>query len=87
MTNGESKKGLDQDFLKDFIWKYAQKNATIHDSYSCKEFGGDPFPTKRPESFCYISCHHCCENIYKNKTNYECPLECRPKEHLDWTYC
>ena len=84
---------IDQDFLHDFIYKYAKKNATIHDSYTCKEFeDSEPFPTQRHKSFCYVSCHHCCDSIYtkdvnKNVAMQEFPLECRPKLNLDWKFC
>ncbi len=85
--NGVSVKGLDQEFLREFFWEYAQKNSTIHDSYTCKEFQGKPFPTQRPNSFCYVSCIYCCEDNYKHRTNKECPIECRPEDHQNWIYC
>ena len=25
--------------------------------------------------------------LYEEKLKEECPIECRPKEHLNWTYC
>ena len=78
----------DQDFLRDFIYKYTKKNAIVHDSYSCKRFeDSEPFPSKRHDSFCYISCRDCCQDIYPNQTNHKCPIDCRPKEHLDWEFC
>lgn len=85
---GYSRKGLDQELLKDFFWRYAKKDSTIHDSYSCEKFGGEPFPTERPEPFCYVSCIYCCDSRYNiNKSNHECPSKCRPKEHQDWIFC
>jgi hypothetical protein len=85
--NGYSKKGLDQDFLGEFFWKYAKKNATVHDSYTCNKFYYEPFSTQRPNSFCYVSCIDCCDFAFNNKSNHECPMECRPKEHRDWNFC
>lgn len=87
LPDGISVKGLDQDLLENYFWRIMRKNAVIHDSYSCKKLGGEGFPTKRPDPFCYISCKYCCESKHTNQTNYVCPIECRPKNHKEWIYC
>ena len=81
----------DQLFLSDFVWKYVKKNSLTFDSYSCRQFGGQPFPSQRPKGICYLGCiRPCCENTTEadvQATIKPCPIGCRPKEHLDWIYC
>jgi hypothetical protein len=78
----------DQNFLADIVWKSVKDNALIFDSYSCQTLGGRPFLSQRPKGNCYLGCiRPCCENDNKNTTLKPCPIECRPKEHLDWIYC
>ncbi|CAF0910827.1 unnamed protein product [Brachionus calyciflorus] len=80
-------KGFDQFLLSRFFWKYAKKNSTIHDSYTCMEFGGRPWPTQRIGD-CFFGCPDCCRHENRNSNfSYICPIECRPKKHLDWIYC
>jgi hypothetical protein len=86
--NGESPKGFDQYFLADYIWYEARKNSTIHDSYSCTQFGpSSPFPTERPKPMCFVSCLYCCNSTLNNEINAECPWKCRPQNHKDWLNC
>ncbi len=84
-----SLKGRDQHFLRDYFYKYARLNGTIHDSYHCKLFkDSSPFPTQRSKVFCYLSCYRCCEEKYlKTLWPHKCPNECRPFDHKDWEYC
>jgi hypothetical protein len=83
--NGKSSKQGDQSFLADIVWPLTNVNATIHDSYFCRRYGGAAFPTKRKGS-CFAAIQDLnCELI--NNTFYVCPEACRPKEHLDWVYC
>lgn len=59
-----------------------------HDSYHCKNehivkvsaTSVFPFPTKR-ENRLYVG--GAGSELYAEK----CPVECRPKDHLDWEYC
>jgi hypothetical protein len=86
--NGESPKGLDQDFLAEYIWRVARRNATVHDSYSCTDFGNSlPFPTERPKSMCFVACFNCCNITINDRKNHECPWKCRPENHKNWLYC
>lgn len=89
-NNIQNAKGADQWFLYDIVWPVAKANATVHDSYLCNQFGGEPFPTQRPnDKFCFAACFLPCCDTSLNQTNRmpECPMECRPKEHQDWYYC
>ena len=85
----------DQYFLIHHVWPLAKLNATIHDSYFCEEFDDEsiPFPTKRENLDCFISCNNCClvkeilksSSISVKSVGKECPLNCRKKK--DWNYC
>ena len=85
--NGKSDKGKDQDFLHAYFWPSAKLDALIHDSYICQKYGGIPFPTKRPNNYCFVPCAYCCDPKYNASWGYECPKECRPKDHQDWIFC
>ena len=75
-------------FRRRHIWPKAKFNATMHDSYSCSVYGGEPFPTQRPENlYCFVSCFNpCCEES-ANQTQRmpDCPKECRLKP--EWEKC
>ncbi|CAF0727155.1 unnamed protein product [Adineta ricciae] len=81
----------DQRFLTDFVWKKVKNKSLAFDSYSCRQFGARPFPSKRPPGICFVGCiRECCNN----STDYDrkflpsiCPVACRPKDHKDWEYC
>lgn len=77
-------KGFDQFLLSNIFWKYARKNGTIHDSYTCKVFGGKPFPSQRLKNFTFLGDPYC---EIKATGQYLCPTECRPIDHQDWVYC
>ena len=84
----------DQEFLRIHLWPYAQHNAMSHDSYLCTITDWNrhhrPFPTERPilkkSRNCFIGCPKPCCVIWPFNDK-PCPVECRPKEHQDWTYC
>lgn len=81
--NGENQKGKDQDFLEHHVYKLLVNRSTIHDSYSCRRFANSkPFPTERKIIDHIGSVYY--SPIKKIK---ECPIECRPPNHLDWKYC
>ena len=89
-SGGHNFKGSDQSFLRNHVWPHAEKIATIHDAYSCRMFGGDPFPTRRPsDRYCFAACFWPCCDISINQTQRmpDCPIECRPKDHQDWNTC
>ena len=80
-------KGLDQSFLSQYIYPLIKEKSMIHDSYFCQLYdtkNSKPFPSRRIGN-CFVGgftefCKH-------NDTYYECPVECRPKEHTDWKTC
>lgn len=82
----------DQTFLTVHVWPLAKSSLLVHDSFHCQDgFGyrGQPFPTKRPsanETNCFVGCMRPCCGHGKMPFG-PCPKECRPKKHLDWTYC
>ena len=81
--------GPDQDLLKNYIWPWAKDVAMIHDSYHCKKYQNTvPFPTERKDEACnFVACiPELQSRIVFDKKN-TCPIECRPKNHLDWKYC
>lgn len=83
--NFNSKKGLDQYFLRDKIYDLIKDKSIIHDSYWCNRFNdSEPFPTKRKGN-CFVGKIGLC-NEYDNSFA-KCPLECRLKNHSDWLQC
>ena len=84
--NQNSLKGQDQYFLADKIYPLIRDNSIIHDSYLCNSYkDSEPFPTKRKGN-CFVAFNE----LQCNETSsqfYECPRNCRPKEHLDWLNC
>ena len=73
----------DQIFLSAYIYPLIYNYSLVHDSYLCKQFGGSPFPVKR-EGNCFVGSMHSCN---KTALFYDCPLECRPKNHSNWRSC
>lgn len=55
----------------------------IHDSHFCKNLGGEPYPTQRKGN-CFIAFIGACNT---SASFFDCPIECRPKDHLNWTKC
>jgi hypothetical protein len=83
----------DQRFLSDIIWPHIQNYVIAHDSFLCRESYGknsQPWPTRRPpltnDTNCFVGCVRPCCNAGKHPFG-ECPMECRPKNHTDWTFC
>ena len=88
-------KELDQTALKLMVWPVAQKDMVAHDSYFCQYFASEfnrPWPTQRisgpnftaPENLNFVGSKG--EAIGLDN-HWECPLECRPKNHSDWLLC
>ena len=81
--NGQSPKGNDQYFLSQQVYQSVVNKATIHDSYSCKQFANSkPFPTERKVIDHVGSLNYAPPDKIK-----ECPVDCRPSNHKDWKYC
>lgn len=68
-----------------FYNSFFSRDFLQHDSYFCKRFSDSvPFPTKRQDAMEFVGCpNHVCD--WKGVR--QCPIKCRPKEHLDWEYC
>jgi hypothetical protein len=90
-----NKKGQDQVFLGEQVYPLIQTKSVVHDSYMCKKFGGEPFPTRRI-GLCHIGQYIFEKNECANSTDIDCyffkksplcPIECRPQDHKDWTNC
>jgi hypothetical protein len=82
----------DQLFLRDFVWSKVKARSLSFDSHYCRKFGGRPFLSQRPRGNCFLGCiRPCCTNATYNDDPNEyvkpCPIECRPKDHKDWTHC
>ena len=81
-----NKKGGDQEFLSRYVYPLIKSRSLIHDSFKCEKYEfSQPWPTKRL-SDCYVGSPSNCNESNK-KSFYECPLNCRPKDHKNWTYC
>ena len=75
-------RALDQKLLQEELWPLVRSSSVQHDSYYCEFFTGSvPFPSKRRDF--HVGCVRDC-SVGDVK---ECPVACRPKQHLDWKYC
>ncbi|XP_042855238.1 uncharacterized protein LOC122242091 [Penaeus japonicus] len=83
--------GHDQRLLKSVLWPVARTNVLNHDSFTCVKWRREhgpavPFPTQRVEgTYCGWGTYKVAEAKLVAKS--ECPVECRPKDHQDWTRC
>jgi hypothetical protein len=92
--NFGNKKLVDQYFLRDHVFPLVKNDAIIHDSYNCERLGGNPFPSRRI-GLCHIGqkifdsdCKTANDtNLFFTHRSPICPIECRPKEYLDWETC
>lgn len=74
-------KSFDQQLLTSIVWPEAKRSMVAHDSYLCRVYkGSDPWPTQRVGRT-FVG------DMYGLYITKECPPECRPKKHKDWTYC
>ena len=68
------------------VWPWAHNDSLAHDSYHCRKWAPfsdwAPFPTQRENSV-----NNFVGAIGNMKIWKECPAECRPREHQDWTRC
>ena len=84
--NFNSRKGLDQYFLRDEIYGVIKEKSIIHDSFLCNQYkDSEPFPSKRNGN-CYVGQVGICSD-YSNNPIPDCPIECRLKNHYDWLKC
>ena len=68
-----------------YVWPWSKEISIAHDSYNCKSYPYTKgFPTQRKNE---INNQVGSIVLYGSKLEEECPIECRPKEHLNWTYC
>ena len=68
---------------------WARKIAMVHDSYLCQKYKDTslirPFPTQRESSDCNFV--GCIPELKPSRIDRECPKECRPANHQNWTTC
>lgn len=82
---GQTPKGYDQYFLRDYVYPLIRNISTIHDSYTCAQFrDSQPFPTQRRVKD-HIGSVHIPGMI--PQFDIKCPNECRPEKHKNWTLC
>ena len=68
-----------------YVWPWSKEISIAHDSYNCKSYPYTKgFPTQRKNE---INNFVGSVVLNERKLKEECPIECRPKEHLNWTYC
>lgn len=83
--NKNSQKGLDQNFLTDKVYHLIKDKSITHDSYLCKKYKhSEPFPTRRIDGL-FVGINDKYGKL--EGPNYECPIECRPNNHLTWINC
>ena len=69
------------------MWPVAKKDMVAHDSWHCKGFPSPmnrPWPVRRRVGNKVVLPHFVGQT---SKKMVECPIECRPEEHPEWTFC
>ena len=77
----------DQRLLDSILWPELVRTGDVmtHDSYQCLNFPYTrPFPTRRESLTEFVGSQITRRNITIDK---ECPVACRPPQHMDWKYC
>ena len=79
-------RGLDQVLLRQYVWPVARQDMVAHDSWYCERF---PSPMNRPWP---VRRRRGGRNFVGSASEghsitRECPRECRPREHPEWTLC
>jgi len=78
--------GNDQVLLRNLIYNDLKDYSLQHDSYLCKRFPlSVPYPTRREGGF-FLGAPVSRYDL-GSSMEFECPVECRPKDHQDWLYC
>ncbi|XP_042869727.1 uncharacterized protein LOC122251693 [Penaeus japonicus] len=80
---------FDQYMLATKLWPHIKDDVLQHDSYNCLQSGHEgsvPFPVKRVDG---LYCGWGPTKLRERKVvlDTRCPVECRPKGHLDWNHC
>ena len=68
-----------------YVWFWAKDISISHDSYTCRSYPyTKSFPTQRKNEI-----NNFVGAVVGDEWKIweECPTKCRPKDHLDWTYC
>jgi len=81
------RKGTDQSLLSRYLWKTAEPDSVIHDSYLCQRYPSQnsrPYPTQRGSG---IGVKWNFVGSNGGWIDKPCPLECRPEDHKDWEFC
>ena len=72
------------------MWPVAKKDMVAHDSWHCKGFPSPmnrPWPVRRRVGRRNFVGSFDGSLDDKFGITRECPIECRPKEHPEWTLC
>ncbi|XP_069973009.1 uncharacterized protein [Penaeus vannamei] len=87
-ARGRFKKGADQSLLRKVLYPKMKGDLVAHDSYFCTKYpdGSRPFPTQRKNGT-YVGNYMGARAVDPLLVREPCPLECRPRNHQDWTYC
>jgi len=82
--NSSWTKGYDQDLLEQHVWPLVKNVTVVHDAYLCTRYRAPhtrPWPTRRNiGTWNFVG-------SAGSSIERECPPECRPKNHQDWTTC
>ena len=79
----------DQSFLSQYLYGRVKDKSLVHDSYLCQTLKDSvPFPTKMVGA-CFVgrSVSNNSTDCEKERMGRECPKDCRPTNHQDWTNC
>ena len=64
------------------MWPLAKEDMVAHDAWHCQKFPSPmnrPWPVRRRVGGNFVG--------QTSRKMVECPIECRPKEHPEWTFC
>ena len=73
--------------MRQYVWPVAKEDMVAHDAWHCEKFPSPmnrPWPVRRR-----VSGSNFVGGGPKAKSQklVECPIECRPEEHPEWTFC
>ncbi|KAF2350188.1 hypothetical protein FHG87_019057 [Trinorchestia longiramus] len=78
----------DQVLLNNHLVSKLKSSMISHDSYRCKKFpNSTAFPTRRDKQGLFVGNRRYRKNLGNETIKKECPIECRPAAHKDWTHC
>ena len=86
-NKGQSNEKMqDQNFLEKHVFELVRNSSVIHDSYLCEVFAYTrPWPTKRRGN-CFVGKVGVCNETGLSGMK-DCPVKCRPLDHIGWLKC